>query len=274
MGGTTPGDDTIMDLQLNGKTAFISGSTQGIGYAIAEALLAEGASVIVNGRDATRVDTAVASLREAAPGADVSGLAADFGDAEQVTRLLESLGSVDILVNNVGLFEVKPFTEISDDDWQRYLEVNLMSSVRLSRHVLGSMLATGWGRIIFVGSESGVNVPADMVHYGVTKAGALALANGLAKLTRGTEVTVNTILGGPTYSDGVAQTVGQIARAQDLPEEAMKDSIIGQNATTLLERFIEPAEIAHLAAYLASPLSSATNGAAVRADGGVLTTML
>lgn len=263
-----------MDLQLSGKTAFVSGSTQGIGYAIAEALLREGVSVTVNGRDADRVRTATASLERAVPGGVVSGIAADFEDREQVGRLLESMGAPDILVNNVGLFEVAPFQDISDDGWQRYFEVNVMSGVRLSRHVLPHMIARNWGRILFIGSESGVNVPADMTHYGVTKAGMIALSNGLAKLTRGTDVTVNTILGGPTYSDGVADAVAQIARAQAVPTEALKHAIIGGNQTTLLQRFIEPAEIAHLAAYLASPLSSATNGAALRADGGVLTAML
>ena len=263
-----------MDLHLAGKTAFVSGSTQGIGYAIAKELLAEGVAVIVNGRDADRVEEAVDSLATAVPGAVVSGIAADFSDAEQVARLLESLGEVDILVNNVGLFEIKPFAEISDEDWEHYLQVNLMSSVRLSRHALSRMVTAGWGRILFIGSESGVNVPADMVHYGVTKAGILALSNGLSKLTSGTEVTVNTILGGPTYSDGVAQTVARIAQAQAIPADALRDAIIAENRTSLLQRFIEPAEIAHLATYLASPLSSATNGAALRADGGVLTAML
>lgn len=261
-----------MDLQLSGKTAFVSGSTQGIGYAIAQALLGEGVSVIVNGRDEGRLGAAVQRLRTQVPGAAVSGVVADFEDPVQVRDLLDSVGEVDILVNNVGLFEVKPFAHVSDDDWQRYLDVNVMSGVRLSRHVLPRMLAKRWGRIIFIGSESGVNVPADMVHYGLTKAAMLALSNGLAKLTRGTEVTVNTILGGPTYSDGVARTVEQIAQAQGIPAPELKAAIVADNQTSLLERFIEPAEIAHLALYLASPVSSATNGAAVRADGGVLTT--
>ena len=263
-----------MDLQLSGKSAFVSGSTRGIGYAISEALLREGVAVTVNGRDPARVRAAVASLERAVPGAIVSGVAADFEDREQVGRLLESVGDPDILVNNVGLFEVTAFADISDDDWQRYFDVNVMSGVRLSRHVLPRMIARNWGRIIFIGTESGVNIPADMAHYGVTKAGMLALSNGLAKLTRGTEVTVNTILGGPTYSDGVAQAVAQIAQVQAVPTDALKEVIIAGNQTSLLQRFIEPAEIAHLATYLASPLSSATNGAAVRADGGVLTTTL
>lgn len=263
-----------MDLQLTGKRVFVSGSTQGIGFAIARSMLREGAAVVVNGRDGEGVRAAVRRLRDEVPGADASGIAADFGDDAQVDRLLGDLGDVDVLVNNVGLFEVKPFAEISDDEWLRYLGINVMSGVRLSRHVLDGQLARGWGRILFIGSESGVNVPADMIHYGVTKAGMLALSNGLAKLTRGTGVTVNTILGGPTYSDGVARAVEAVAAGQRLATEQMKAAIIGQNRTSLLERFIEPDEIAHLATYLASPLSSATNGAALRADGGVLTTLL
>lgn len=263
-----------MDLELAGKTAFVSGSTQGIGYAIARALLAEGASVTINGRTESRVAEAVDDLLGEIPGAAVSGIVADFSHPEQVERLAASIGGVDILVNNVGLFEVAQLQDIGDDDWHRFFEVNVMSGVRLSRQLLPRMLENGWGRIIFVGSESGVNVPADMLHYGVTKAGILALANGLAKLTRGTAVTVNTILGGPTYSDGVASAIEQIAVAQSMAADDLKAAIIGGNHTSLLQRFIEPAELARLAAFLASPLSSATNGAALRADGGVLTSMV
>ena len=263
-----------MDLKLTGQRAFVSGSTQGIGYAIAQALLREGASVVINGRDRDRVENATQALRAQVSGSVVSGVAADFADPSQVAGLLEGLGDLDILVNNVGLFEVAPFAEISDETWQRYFDVNVMSGVRLSRHALKHMLAKKQGRIIFVGSESGVNIPADMVHYGVTKAGMLALSNGLAKLTRGTEVTVNAVLGGPTYSDGVADTVGRISAAQAMPADDLKAAIIAGNTTSLLQRFIEPAEIANLVLYLASPLSSATNGAAVRADGGVLTAMI
>jgi NAD(P)-dependent dehydrogenase (short-subunit alcohol dehydrogenase family) len=265
---------TAMDLQLTGKRAFVSGSTQGIGYAIARALLVEGAAVVVNGRSDGRVQSAVERLRVDVAGARVSGLVADFEDPEQVRQLLGSLGDLDILVNNVGLFELSPFADISDDDWQRYFDVNVMSGVRLSRHALTGMLARGWGRIIFISSESGVNIPADMIHYGLTKAAMLALSNGLAKLTRGTEVTVNTILGGPTYSDGVADTVRQFAQAQGVAADDLKAAIIAGNHTSLLQRFIDPSEIADLAVYLASPRSSATNGAAVRADGGVLTSTL
>lgn len=263
-----------MDMQLQGKRAFVSGSTRGIGFAIAKAMLAEGASVVINGRDAGRVDAAVDRLRELVPGADVSALTADFADASQVQRMLDRLGHLDVLVNNVGQFDVTPFEAISDADWQRYFDVNVMSGVRLSRHVLYAMLATGWGRIIFISSESGVNVPADMAHYGMTKAAVLALGNSLAKRTRGTEVTVNTILGGPTYSDGVADAVSRISQAQGIPVDDLKSAIVAGNRTSLLQRFIDPSEIASLAVYLASPLASATNGAAVRADGGVLTSIL
>lgn len=263
-----------MDMQLTNKRAFISGSTQGIGYSIAAALLREGAVVVINGRDDVRLRRSVQNLQADVPGARVSGIAADFADAADVRHLLDSIGAVDILVNNVGLFELNPFAEIPDEGWARYFEVNVMSGVRLSRAMLPAMIDAGWGRILFIGSESGVNVPADMTHYGVTKAGMLALGNGLAKLTRGTGVTVNTILGGPTYSDGVAGSVRDIAAAQGLSADELKAAIIGGNQTTLLERFIEPEEIANLATYLCSPLSSATNGSALRADGGVLTAML
>ncbi|MGG7451738.1 SDR family NAD(P)-dependent oxidoreductase [Plantibacter auratus] len=263
-----------MDLQLRGKTAFISGSTGGIGAAVARRLAAEGAHVIVNGRSEQAVQDTVAELRRTHPDAGHDGIVADFADPASVERLLGDLGAVDILVNNVGQFGLAQFESISDDDWSNVLEVNLMSGVRLSRHALPGMLDRGWGRILFISSESGVNIPADMIHYGVTKAAMVALGNGLAKLTRGTAVTVNTILGGPTYSDGVATTIESIAADQAAPVDAVKASIIGRNTTTLLERFIEPEEIASLAAYLASPLASATNGAALRADGGVLTGML
>lgn len=263
-----------MDLRLAGKRAFVSGSTQGIGYAIAAALAAEGVQVTLNGRDVERLDSAVARLGAEHPESHPNGLVADFAKPDEVARLLADLGDVDILVNNVGLFGLADFSATSDDEWSRYLDVNLMSAVRLSRQVLGGMLDRGWGRIVSISSESGVNVPADMVHYGVTKAAMIALTNGLAKLTRGTEVTVNTVLGGPTYSDGVAATVAAVAEAQSLPADAMRQAIIGQNATTLLERFLDPTEIASLVTYLASPVASATNGAALRADGGVLTAML
>jgi NAD(P)-dependent dehydrogenase (short-subunit alcohol dehydrogenase family) len=263
-----------MELGLTGRTAFVSGSTGGIGHAIASALSSEGVRVVVNGRDRARVDAAVDRLRREHPGTEPSGIVADLGDPDAVERLLGELGEVDVLVNNVGLFGLSEFGAVTDEDWYRYFDVNVMSGVRLSRRLLPGMLERGWGRVVFISSEYGVDVPADMVHYGVTKAAMLALANGLAKTTRGTAVTVNSVLGGPTWSDGVAATIESIARAQSVPVERMRDAVIGQNATTLLERFIDPAEIAALVTFLASPLASATNGAAVRAEGGVLTGML
>ncbi len=263
-----------MDLQLAGKSAFISGSTRGIGYATAAALAAEGVAVVLHGRASERVERAVARLRAEGHGVEVSGVTGDFADDTQVRQVLDALSAVDILVNNVGLFEVKPFAAVTDEDWQLFYDVNVMSAVRLSRHLLPGMLARGWGRIVFVSSESGVNVPADMIHYGVTKAALLALSNGLAKLTRGTEVTVNAIVGGPTYSDGVATAVRSIATARGVTEADVKAAIAQGNATSLVQRFLDPAELASLATYLASPLSAATNGSALRADGGTLVQVL
>lgn len=261
-----------MDFKLEGKQVFVSGSTQGIGYAVAATCAAEGAAVVLNGRSSQRVDDAVERLRASVPGGDISGIAADFADPQHVRTLLDALGPVDVLVNNVGLFDVAPFAEIGDEEWLRYFEVNVMSGVRLSRHVLDAMLAKGWGRIIFIGTESAVDVPSEMIHYGASKAAALALSNGLAKLTRGTGVTVNTVLGGPTYSDGVAHTVEQVASERSMSPDALKSALVRESS--LIQRFIEPDEIANLVAYLASPISSATSGAALRADGGVLPTIV
>ena len=259
-----------MDLQLRDTRALITGSTQGIGFAIAEALACEGAAVLLNGRDAARTQTAAERLRALVPGADVDVAPGDVADPAALTGLPE----VDILVNNAGAFGLNEFADADDAEWQRYLDVNLTAGVRLSRRVLPGMLERGWGRILFIASESGVNVPADMIPYGVSKAATIALGNGLAKLTRGTQVTVNTVLGGPTYSDGVATVIGSIAAAQGVPADAVAASVIGRNTTTLLQRFIRPEEIAALVAFLASPRASAINGAALRADGGVLTGML
>lgn len=263
-----------MDLQLTGKTAFISGSTEGIGYAVARTLAREGVKVTLNGRNAGRLATAVETLQREVPGAAVAGRAADFAVPDDVERLCAEVSETDILINNVGLFELKPFAEISADEWRRYFEVNTLSGVQVARRLMPGMLARGWGRVVFISSESGVNVPADMIHYGASKAAMQAVGNGLAKLTKGSGVTVNSVLGGPTYSDGVARTVEALAASIGQPVEAMKQAIIGANSTSLLERFIEPEEIAAMVAFLASPVASATNGATVRVDGGVLTTVV
>lgn len=263
-----------MDLKLKGKRAFISGSTQGIGFAIAQQLLKEGADVTINGRHKQRTEKAKEKLREQFPNANISALSADFSKKEEVEELLTQLEDIDILVNNVGIFDVKDFGSIIDEDWYQYFEINVMSSVRLSRQLLPKMLNKEWGRVIFISSESGVNIPENMIHYGMTKSAMSAIANGLSKLTKGTEVTVNTILGGPTYSHGVAEVIEQIARAQDLDIEEMKTAILQQsNPHMLLQRFIDPSEIAHLVSYISSPLSLATNGASLRADSGALKTI-
>lgn len=260
-----------MDLQLKNKKAFISGSTQGIGFSIAEHLLSEGASVIINGRSVEKTKHARQQLQKQFPDSEISGIYADFTIPADVSRLLDELKEIDILINNVGVFGIDDFQTASDEEWYDYFETNVMSGMRLSRSVFPSMLKNNWGRIIFISSESGVNVPENMIPYWMTKAAMSALSNGLSKLTKGTEITVNTILGGPTYSAGVANKVQQIADAQQLDVETMKSAIIQKtNPHILLQRFIKPEEIAHLAVYLSSPLSLATNGANLRADSGVL----
>jgi len=269
-----------MDLKLNGKTAFVSGSTQGIGFAIAQSLLKEGANVIINGRSESKVAEAVQKLRESTPSGmppsgmppsgNASGIAADFSKVEEVNALLEQLRDIDILVNNAGIFEPKPFTEISDEEWFRFFEVNVLSGVRLSRHFFPKMIAKDWGRIIFISSESGVNIPEEMIHYGTTKTAQLAISRGLAELTKGTNVTVNTVMPGPTKSEGVADFVKQLGEANNMSaEQAEKDFFKNARPTSLLQRFASVEEIANLVTYVASPLSSGTNGSALKVDGGV-----
>ena len=259
-----------MDLQLTGKTAFISGSTQGIGFAIAQKLLEEGASVIINGRSETRVVEAIEKLRLLVPEGNISGAAADFSKADEVNTLLFNLPDVDILINNAGIFEPKPFVEITDEDWFKFFEVNVLSGVRLSRYFFPKMIAKDWGRIIFISSESAVNIPEEMIHYGTTKTAQLSISRGLAELTKGTNVTVNSILPGPTKSEGVGEFVKQLAvAAKTTPEEAEKDFFKTARPTSLLQRFASVEEIANLVTYIASPLSSATNGSALKVDGGV-----
>lgn len=263
-----------MNLKLEGKRAFISGSTQGIGYAIAQQLVAEKAEVIINGRNEEKTKLAVQKLESEFPDAKISGIKADFGKKDEVTNLLNQLNDIDILINNIGIFDLKNFEDIEDEDWFKIFEINVLSSIRLSKKLLPQMLQKKTGRIIFISSESGVNIPGNMIHYGMTKAAITAVSNGLSKLTMGTEVTVNTILGGPTYSDGVAATIEQIASMQNIETEQMKNNIMQQtNPDSLLQRFINPNEIASLAVYLSSPLAVATNGSSLRADGGVLKTI-
>jgi NAD(P)-dependent dehydrogenase (short-subunit alcohol dehydrogenase family) len=262
-----------MDLQLRGRRALVTGSTAGIGFAIAEALAREGAALIVNGRSQARVEEALGRL--AGTGADLVGLAGDLGTAAGVDEAIACHPDLDILVNNLGIFEPKPFEAIPDQDWQRIIEVNFMSGVRLCRHYLPRMKERGWGRIIFISSESGVNIPVEMIHYGVTKTMQIALARGLAETCTGTAVTVNSVLPGPTRSAGVIQFVADLAAQQGVDTaQVERDFFATARPSSLLQRFAEPAEVASLVAYLASPLASATNGAADRADGGVVRSIL
>lgn len=259
-----------MDLQLTNKTALVTGSTAGIGLAIAQRLAAEGASVVLTGRTEARLAEAKAAILQHTPGAAVRGVAVDFGDAAQVDALLKAVPAVDILVNNVGIFEPKPFADITDADWLRFFEVNVLSGVRLARQYFPPMLAQDWGRILFISSESALQIPAEMIHYGTTKTAQLAVARGLAELTKGTAVTVNSLLPGPTASEGVEEFLKKLAGEGKTRAEAEHEFFRNARPSSLLQRFITVEEVANAAAYLVSPLAAATNGAAVRADGGVV----
>lgn len=254
-----------MNLQLEGKTALVTGSTAGIGLAIASALAGEGVKVIVNGRSQERVDQALRASGAA------HGIAADLGTRAGVDAVVARFPAVDILVNNLGIFEPKPFEQIPDEDWLRFFEVNVMSGVRLSRHYVGPMKTRNWGRIVFISSESGLQIPVEMIHYGMTKTAQLAVARGLAETTAGTAVTVNAVLPGPTSSEGVSEFVDQLAASQGVDRAAVEREFFRKaRPTSLLQRFATPEEVAAVVAFVCSPLASAINGAAVRADGGVV----
>jgi len=262
-----------MDLQLNGKVALVTGSTAGIGYAIAKSLAGEGAQVYINGRDQDKVDAVAQKLINETGNKNIQGIAADFSDKQQIQNLLTQLPEVDILVNNVGIFEPKEFSAITDEDWFKFYEVNVLSGVRLSRTYFDKMIAKNWGRIIFISSESALQIPAEMIHYGMTKTAQIAIARGLAEMTKGTAVTVNSVLPGPTLSEGVGDFITALANDQGLTEaEIEKEFFTSMRGTSLIKRFITPDEIASLVTYVASPLSAATNGATLRADGGVIKT--
>ncbi len=264
-----------MDLLLTGKRALVTGSTSGIGWATARELAAEGAHVILNGRDPARLTSAVARIQAERPAARVDGVAADLSTAAGCQRLLNAAGELDILVNNLGIFEPKPFEHIGDDDWTHFFEVNVMSGVRLSRHHLPRMKARNWGRIVFISSESGVCPPAEMVHYGMSKSAQLSVSRGLAETCIGTGVTVNSVLPGPTRTEGVGEFFATLARdAGKSLEQTEHDFFKFARPTSLLQRFIEPAEIAAMVTYICSPRSAATNGAALHAEGGVVRSLL
>ena len=260
-----------MDLQLTGKSALVTGSTGGIGLAIATLLAAEGAHVTVNGRTTARVEKALAEIRKAHPKAKLTGIDADISTAAGCDRIAAALPSVDILVNNAAIFEPKPFLEIPDADWDKFFQTNVMSGVRLSRSYFPKMLRQNWGRIIFISSESGLQIPSEMIHYGMTKTAQLAVARGLAEATIGTGVTVNSVLPGPTASEGAQAFVSELAKKQNIsPKEFEKQFFQHARPSSLLQRFETPQEVANLVAFVCSPLSSATNGASLRVDGGVV----
>lgn len=260
-----------MDLQIAGKMALVSGSTAGIGLAIAKELAQEGADVYVNGRTAERVQKAIEEIRAANPKGKIQGIAADLGSAIGTNVLFQQLPAVDILINNLGIFEPKEFSEISDSDWMRFFEVNVLSGVRLSRQYLPGMVRQNWGRIIFLSSESALQIPVEMIHYGMTKTAQLAIARGLAESVAGTGVTVNSVLPGPTSSEGVGGFVNDMAKHRKISvEQVEKEFFASVRPSSLLKRFATVEEVAAMVAYVASARSSATNGAALRVDGGVV----
>ena len=260
-----------MELGLRSKLALVTGSTAGIGLATAEALLREGADVIVNGRTNTRVEQALARLRSAVPGCRVEGVAADVSTAAGCQSLIERFAQVDVLVNNMGVFEPKPFGEISDADWLRFFEANVLSGVRLARHYVTGMRARNWGRIVFVSSESGLQIPTEMIHYGVTKTAQIAVARGLAETLAGTNVTVNSVLPGPTASEGVGRFVENLARSAGKDAATVEREFFATaRPSSIIQRFATAAEVAALIVYTCSAHASATTGAALRVDGGVV----
>ena len=264
-----------MDFGLKGKTAVVSGSTAGIGFAIAATLAAEGAKVVVNGRTEARVAAALAQIRQRVKDADVRGVAADLGTAGGLNAFVKQAPDADVLVNNLGIFEIKPFAEISDADWLRFFEVNVLSGVRLARHYLPCMVKKNWGRIIFISSESGQHIPVEMIHYGMTKTAQIAIARGIAESVAGTGVTVNSILAGPTASEGAGRFVERMAKEQGVtPAEIEKQFFASVRPTSLLKRFETPEEVAAVVTFVASTQAVAINGAAVRAEGGVVRSII
>jgi len=264
-----------MNLQLENKFALVTGSTAGIGFAIAKALAAEGARVIVNGRSETRVTEAIAAIRAHIPSARLEALAHDLSKADGAMETIKRFPDLDVLVNNLGVYEPKPFEQITDAEWSAIIETNVLSGVRLSRHYLPRMKTAGWGRIIFISSESAVNIPVEMIHYGVTKTMQVALGRGLAETTSGTGVTVNSVLAGPTRSEGVEKFITDLAKEKHAsPNQVEQQFFQTARPSSLLQRFATPDEVAALVAFVASPLSSAINGAALRVEGGVVRSIL
>ena len=264
-----------MDLKVTHKVVLVTGSTAGIGFAIAKSLATEGAHVYLNGRTQERVDAAMAAIRSHAVAGHVDGIVADFSGPAGAETVIARLPLVDVLVNNVGIFEPKSFAEIPDADWYRFFEINVMSGVRLARNYLAGMLKKNWGRILFISSESAVQIPPEMVHYGMTKTAQVAVARGIAESVAGSGITVNSILAGPTESEGVGTFVEAMAKRQNKSKQAIEKEFFDHvRPSSLLKRFATVDEVAAMVTYVASELSSATNGAALRADGGVVKAIL
>jgi NAD(P)-dependent dehydrogenase (short-subunit alcohol dehydrogenase family) len=260
-----------MDLGLKGKRALVTGSTAGIGFATARALAVEGAAVTVNGRTDARVTAAVEQIQKEVPGATIHGIAADLSTGDGCRALVGALPDVDVLVNNLGVFEPRPFEDIPDEDWMRFFETNVLSGVRLARAYMGKMRGRNWGRVVFVSSESGLQIPTEMIHYGTTKTAQLAVARGLAETLAGTGVTVNSVLPGPTTSEGVGQFVSRMATTRRVDEATVeRDFFAHVRPSSILQRFTTPAEVAAMIVYVWSTQASATTGAALRVDGGVV----
>jgi NAD(P)-dependent dehydrogenase (short-subunit alcohol dehydrogenase family) len=262
-----------MDLQLEGKKALVTGSTAGIGFATARALAAEGASVVVNGRTQERVDGAIAEIRKQHPGAKLSGVVSDVSTAAGSAKVAQALPEVDVLVNNMGIFKPIPFEKIPDEDWLHIFEANVMSGVRLSRHYLTGMRAKNWGRILFVSSESAVQIPAEMIHYGMSKTAQVAVARGIAETVAGTGITVNSVLVGPTRSEGVDTFIAQMGGGAD-PVKFEAQFFKSVRPSSLIKRFETVDEVANMIVYLSSPRASGTTGSAIRVDGGVVKAIL
>lgn len=264
-----------MQINLKNRRAIVTGSTAGIGLAIATGLAETGAHVVVTGRTQARVDEALAAIAKHVPDASLSGVAGDLGTREGADHLIKQVPDADILVNNLGIFEPKAFFDIPDEDWQRFFEVNVMSGVRLSRHYAQGMAKRGWGRIQFLSSESAVQIPAEMVQYGMTKTAQLAVSRGLAETLAGTGVTVNAVLPGPTRSEGVGDFFGKIAAEKGISQqEVERDFIATHRPSSLIKRLATVEEVANICVYLASEQASATTGAALRVDGGVTRSIL
>lgn len=260
-----------MQIDLTGKRALVTGSTQGIGYAIAQGLARAGADVVINGRSDAKTQKAAAALAKEFPNVKISGIAADLSTGNGADSLAKAAGAVDILVNNTGIFEPKDFFAIPDADWAKMFEVNVMSGVRMSRALMPAMLTKNWGRIIFISSESGLNIPKEMIHYGFSKTAQLAVSRGLAELTGGTGVTVNSVLPGPTRSDGVEDFLGAMAKQEGVSVDDMAKNFVKQHRpTSLIERFATVEEVANMVVYACSKEASATNGAALRVEGGLV----